>query len=113
LRRVGRGRPGRGYLFRQRSAAVAAEILLLFNQRSARGAGAAKPAPALRTEAAVGTITVLARWTADGRLRFHDSFAPVGAAGGLSSAGGRCVNGGDRPCRRSPARLSWTTCRWG
>ena len=53
--------PNRGRLFTQRSTAVAAELLLRFNRGSARDARAAEPMPALRAEAAVGTITMPAR----------------------------------------------------
>jgi hypothetical protein len=74
---VGRGSSSRGHMFPQRCTAVAAELLLYFNGRSAGGAGAAEPTPALRAEAAVGTIAVSARRTGDSRLRFHDCFAPA------------------------------------
>ena len=61
LRGIGRRGPNRGRLFTQRSTAVAAELLLRFNRGSARDARAAEPMPALRAEAAVGTITMPAR----------------------------------------------------
>src|SRR5207247_715861 len=48
----------------------------------------------------------------DSRLPLTIPLAPGWRCPRASSADGRCVNGGDRPCRRSPARLRRSTC-WG
>jgi hypothetical protein len=73
---------------RQRSTAAATKLLSRISRSSARRARVTEPPPALRTEAAVGTIGVPARGTGDSRLRFHDSFAPGGAARGCRPLAG-------------------------
>jgi len=78
---IGGGNSRLGGLFPQRRAAVAAELPLRLSRCSTGRADTTQPSPALRAEAAVGTIGVPARWTGGVRLRLHELLTPVALPG--------------------------------